>query len=144
MAVRTADCLGVLLAGPAGVVAAHAGWRGLLAGVLPASVRALGGGAAVDAAALGPCIGAAAFEVGPEVAEAFASAGWGPFLTPGHADRSHADLAGAAIEQLRTCGVSAGRIDAADRCTRSEPDLFYSFRRDGAGRGHLAAWVRPR
>ncbi len=141
-AVRTADCLGVLFAGPAGVVAAHAGWRGLLAGVLPAAVRALGGGTAVDAVALGPCIGPDAFEVGPEVADAFRSAGFTAFLTAGRDDRSHVDLLGAALEQLRAMEVPPGRVDAAGRCTWSEPDSFYSFRRDGPGRGHLAAWVR--
>ena len=141
VAVRTADCLGVLLAGPAGVVAAHAGWRGVLGGVLGAAVDALGGGQRVEAVAMGPCIGADAFEVGPEVASAFASAGLGGLVLPAAGDRSRVDLSGAALARLESCGVTPRRIDRSGRCTLQEAEHFYSFRRDGPGRGHQAAWI---
>ena len=143
VAVRTADCLAVLLVGPAGVVAAHAGWRGLLAGVLEASVDALGGTDRVEAVAIGPAIGAEAFEIGPEVAAAFRAAGHPNRVHPGRGDRSHVDLLGVALDRLGAAGVPRARVDAAGRCTHAEPDRFFSYRRDGPGRGHQAAWIRP-
>ncbi|BAM04619.1 polyphenol oxidase family protein [Phycisphaera mikurensis] len=143
VAVRTADCLPVLLAGFGGVVAAHAGWRGLLGGVLEASVERLGGGDAVRAAALGPCIGAAAFEVGPEVAGAFRNAGLGRHLHTGAGDRSHACLAGAATTLLQRAGVRPSVVSSCRCCTFADPDRFFSFRRDGPGRGHQGAWMAP-
>ena len=143
VAVRTADCLALLLAGPAGVVAVHAGWRGLLAGVVPAAVARLGGGSRVEAAAIGPAISAAAFVVREDVRSAFAEAGLGAVIRRGEGGAFHVDLLAVALHQLAWVGVDARRVDAACRCTFGEPDRFYSFRRDGPGRGHQAAWICP-
>lgn len=143
VAVRTADCLAVLMAGDAGVIAVHAGWRGLVGGIIPNAVRALGGSQGVAAVALGPCIGPKAFEIGPEVASRFSDAGLSACLRPGTGDRSFGDLSSAARLQLEECGVGTDRIDACSLCTHTRADLFFSFRRDGPGVGHQAGWIRP-
>jgi YfiH family protein len=144
--VQVADCLPVLLAHPAGrgVAAAHAGWRGLAAGVLDATVQALceGTGAEpVDLLAwLGPCIGPQAFEVGADVRDAFAADAAMLRYTP-RADgdpRWHADLAGLARSRLQRLGLQ--RVHGGRWCTVSEPSRFFSYRRDGVT-GRLAAAV---
>jgi YfiH family protein len=151
-AVLVADCLPVLLAAPTAVAAAHAGWRGLAAGVLENTVQALcsGSGSAPDAvvAWLGPCIGPRQFEVGADVLQAFkgspdqgAAAG---FVSQGVRDgapRWLADLQGLAHQCLRRAGVQ--RISAAQRCTVEERSDFFSYRRDGVcGRMAAAVWLR--
>lgn len=126
-AVVTADCVPVLLAGAdgRGVAAVHAGWRGLLAGVIPATVAALGG---ARAAAVGPCLSQQRFEVGPEVAAAFLAAGYGRHVRAGNGDRSHVDLRGVAADQL--CAGGVGQVDSTDLCTYDRSELFCSHRRD--------------
>lgn len=147
-AVLVADCLPVLLAARNGraVGAAHAGWRGLAAGVVEAAVRAVahaaGSGEEGIVAWLGPCIGPDAFEVGDDVVDAF---GGGPRFTPSRrADGSpawRANLAGLARDRLRTVGVA----DAAGEgwCTVADRSRFFSYRRDGrTGRMAAAVWLR--
>jgi YfiH family protein len=147
--VRTADCVPVLLARADGraVAAVHAGWRGLLAGVLPAAVAALGEGAAI--AAVGPCLSPGRFEVGEEVAAGFVQAGLGEaVLAPdGTTGRPRVDLRRAAWLQLQRAGVT--EVDLCDRCTWEHGDEFFSYRRDvtHGGRpstGSLGAVVTPR
>lgn len=151
-AVLVADCLPVLLAAPTGVAAAHAGWRGLAAGVLEGTVRALcaGTGATPDAlcAWLGPCIGPRQFEVGADVLQAFGVAA-GQADVPGfvwqgvrhQAPRWLADLQGLARQRLRQAGVT--RIICDQRCTVEERSDFFSYRRDGiTGRMAAAVWLR--
>lgn len=149
--VRTADCVPVLVACTAtGAVAAiHAGWRGIVAGVVPHAVAALrercGADPAAMAAAIGPCIGREVYEVGPEVAAEFAGAvGGAHVLAAGPTrPREHIDCFGAVRSQLLACGIPMRSIDGTELCTFRSPD-FFSFRRDGARSGRMGAVIVPR
>lgn len=141
--VRVADCVPVLFAEPGGrrVAAAHAGWRGIVAGILPAVAERFAARGFV--AAVGPCLSAARFEVGPEVAEAFVAAGLAQAVRPGR-PRPFVDLRQACALQLRSAGALA--LDGTDRCTYAHAEDFWSHRRDvthgGApGTGRMAAVV---
>lgn len=139
-AVTAADCLPVLLATPDGraVAAAHAGWRGLAAGVLRHTVAALAHGASRPPqdvhAWLGACIGPQHFEVGEDVLRAFGvSTGQpGPFFvhrpSPDGTARWLANLPALAREQLRTAGVQ--HISGGEHCTVADPARFFSYRRE--------------
>jgi len=145
-AVLTADCLPVLLCNTAGtrVAAAHAGWRGLLAGILEHAVAAFADPADQLLAWLGPAIGPAAFEVGDEVRAAFlaedpASAAHFATGRPGH---WHADLYGLARQRLARSGVD--RVSGGGLCTFSDAERFFSYRRDGVtGRMASLIWLQP-
>ena len=142
--VLTADCLPLLLCDRGGrrVAAAHAGWRGLAAGVIERTVAALGGEPGELLAWLGPCIGPDAFEVGPEVRAAFveADAGAESCFKPGEGDRCFANLRGLARRRLAAAGVDA--VTASAACTYGEPDRFFSHRRDGpCGRMATLVWL---
>lgn len=143
-AVLSADCLPVLLCDRAGsrVAAAHAGWRGLVAGVLEATVAALATPPDQLLAWLGPAIGQQAFEVGPEVRAAFVALdplAASAFL-PGQGDRWHADLY--ALARLRLAGAGVGAVSGGGACTFSEVERFYSFRRErDTGRMACLAWL---
>jgi YfiH family protein len=144
--VLTADCLPVVLARGDGtrVAVAHAGWRGLSAGVLEASVAALGGDPSRALAWLGPAIGPRAFEVGPEVREAFldADAGAGAAFVPHGTGKYLADLYALARRRLARAGVTA--VHGGGRCTLGEPGAFFSYRRAKAsGRQGTFAWIAP-
>lgn len=142
-AVLTADCLPVLLCDREGrrVAAVHAGWRGLLDGVIEQTIAAMGGGDEL-LAWLGPAIGPAAFEVGDEVREVFlanAPAAEVAFV-PSNNGRWLADLYALARQRLHLVGVSA--IYGGEHCTFSEPERFYSYRRDGrTGRMASLIWL---
>lgn len=151
--VQVADCLPVLLARRDGsaVAAAHAGWRGLAAGVLENAVAALrrGGGAGELHAWLGPCIGPRQFEVGADVLEAFSTAQPADavhFVERRRGDgclRWLADLPGLARARLQRAGV--GHVHGGTWCTVEDRSRFFSFRRDGAsGRLAAAIWCLPR
>jgi YfiH family protein len=149
-AVLTADCLPVLFCSADGAVvaAAHAGWRGLADGVLEATIAAMAVDPGELSAWLGPAIGPRAFEVGPEVREAFAAqwpgaqAALDAAFRPGRGDRLHADLHALAGARLAAAGVSACYRDP--RCTASDPDRFYSYRRDGeCGRMVSLILIKP-
>lgn len=134
-AIMTADCMPVLLADADGRVvgAAHAGWRGLAAGVLENTVAAMrNAGAKRVLAWLGPGIGPAAFEVGDDVRRAFAHLGpqaQRAFVqVDGIAGKYYADLAALARLALASAGVSD--VAGGSECTFSDPQQFYSFRRD--------------
>jgi len=141
-AVMVADCLPVLLADREGtcVAAAHAGWRGLAAGVLEATVAAMPVEPARILAWLGPAIGPDAFEVGPEVREVFLAADGGASeaFRAAAGDRWLADIYRLARRRLAAVGVQA--VYGGEGCTVSDPARFYSFRRDGAT-GRMAALV---
>lgn len=143
LAVRVADCVPVLLAGPGGVGAVHAGWRGVAASIVPKAVRALSDrlGCAPSAlvAVIGPHIGVGAFEVGEEVVEGIAATvPEGVFTRRSPPARPHVDLAAAVSWQLARAGVvTVGRVD---RCTMQDPALW-SHRRDGARAGRQAAVI---
>lgn len=152
--VGAADCMPVLVAAADGraVGAAHAGWRGLAAGVLEALLGALAQGAGVEPGALhvwlGPCIGPAHFEVGAEVLVAFGAeprhapqSGFAFTPRPDGTPRWHADLPALAEARLRRAGVTA--VWRAEACTYAEADRFFSYRRDGrTGRMFAAIWRR--
>jgi YfiH family protein len=144
--VRVADCVPVLVADPVSgdVAAIHAGWRGVVGGVLRAGVEQLfaGGGArgarAGAIAAIGPCIGACCFEVGREVA---AQVG---FVVREEGDKAFVDLRAAVRAQLRGLGLEDARIEEVAGCTKHEPERFHSFRRDGANSGRMLAAIATR
>lgn len=149
-AVLTADCLPILLcSGDGGAVAAvHAGWRGLVAGVVEAAVRAMDFDPVGAHAWLGPAIGSTAFEVGGDVRDVFFDAArvagrnvqldadcFRPGPRPGH---FLADITG--LARLRLAALGLTRVQVDGRCTVSAPDTFFSFRRDGQT-GRMASLV---
>lgn len=146
LAVLTADCLPVLFCDRAGSVAAvaHAGWRGLAAGVLEATVAATEVPPATLLAHLGPAIGPTAFEVGAEVRAAFLAhdpAAAGAFV-PNGPGKWLADLYSLARLRLAAAGVSA--VSGGGLCTYRDSERFYSYRRDGrTGRMAALVWLVP-
>ena len=145
IAVRVADCCPLLLATDDGrrVAAVHAGWRGLIAGVIEQAIDALNAPPASLLAAVGPCIGFDAFEVGPEVLEAFRKKfGDGAPLRNGVSDaKGHVDLCAAAVLSLEGAGVH--QVDAAFLCTVANQADFFSHRRDQGHTGRMAAVIAP-
>ena len=140
LAILVADCMPVLLASEDGSVlgAAHAGWRGLAAGVLEATVAAMAVAPGRIHAWLGPAIGPAHFEVGDEVRAAFlahAAESAAGFATNPRG-RWQCDLALLARQRLAALGVE--RVSSADLCTYAQEAQCYSFRRDGRT-GRMAA-----
>ena len=133
LAVLTADCLPVVLASASGeeIGVAHAGWRGLAAGVLEATVAAFAAPPRELLAWLGPAISQPAFEVGGEVREAFVrdDPGAAGHFLENEQGRWHADLYGLARRRLERSGVL--RVFGGGRCTYGEPTAFFSYRRDG-------------
>jgi len=144
LAIYVADCLAVYLhhrAGPA-LGLAHAGWRGLAAGMAEKFARraleVYGGSPDDFDLILSPCIGPCCFEVGEEVAEAFEG-------VPGAVDRAretpHVDLRRVARAQLESVGVPAGQIEEWPGCTRCQPERFASYRAEGEECGTNVALV---
>lgn len=139
--VLCADCLPVALVADGAVAMVHAGWRGLVGGVLEAGVRAVGdavrgsGGGPGITAVVGPGAGACCYEVGEEVHAALAPIG--PTVRAG----GHADLPEAARLRLRAAGVD--RVVVAGLCTICAPERFFSHRRDAGNTGRQggAAWL---
>ena len=155
--VMVADCLPVLFSDDAGrvVAAAHAGWRGLAAGVIEHTVQALctQGDVALGQVQvwLGPCIGPDAFEVGEDVRLAFSRGTAAQSAQaqrcfkphPVHFGKWLADLAGLARLRLQALGITsvAGNNSTPDWCTVTQHSKFFSFRRDGlTGRFALCIW----
>jgi len=140
--VMTADCLPVLFCDDDGsvVAVAHAGWRGLLAGVLEETMVAMGVPGSALMAYLGPAIGPQAFAVGDEVRSAFvaADAKAARAFTPSPPDKWLADIYLLARQRLAGQGVE--RIFGGSYCTVSEADRFFSYRRDGRT-GRMAAMI---
>ena len=152
LGVRTADCVPLLLADPVtrAVAVVHAGWRGLVAGVITASVEALceasGALPARLAAALFPHIDVCCFEVGDDVAAQLQAA------APARMDvvrelhggngQPHVALRSVALAQLAAAGIAAERVEHVSGCTACDAARFYSFRRDGQLSGrHLTVIV---
>lgn len=134
----SADCLPIALARadatePA-IAVLHAGWKGLLAGIVAAGANALGAGTL--AAAIGPGIGPCCYEVGEEVATPFRDRFGDDVMRDGRLD-----LWTSAERALRAAGVE--RVDRFDRCTFCEPEAFFSHRRDAGrtGRQGVIAYV---
>jgi YfiH family protein len=123
------------------VAAVHAGWRGLLNGVIENSIAAMGATGEVMAW-LGPAIGPAAFEVGGEVRQAFIEhdAAASEAFQPGNGDRWLADIYQLARQRLAASGIT--RVYGGEYCTFSDSEHFYSFRRDGkTGRMATLIWI---
>ena len=170
LAVQTADCVPILVADPRKrvVAAVHAGWRGLVARAPVMAVERLaadfGSRAADLVVAVGPAIAACCYEVGGDVRARFEDAGFSapqldrwfsrdpvasrvnpamPSLSP---DRKVGhwffDASQAARDELASAGVSRGRIFVSGLCTASHPDVFCSYRRDGAPAGRMSASIR--
>lgn len=142
-AILTADCLPVLITDRGGtrVAAAHAGWRGLAAGIIERTVAAMAVPGPDLIAWLGPCIGAAHFEIGPEVRDALVAGdpGAGDCIRPGRDDRWHADLQALARRRLTALGVSS--VTAAAACTYADRQRFFSHRREApCGRMATLIW----
>lgn len=130
--VLTADCVPVLICDRAGTIAAavHSGWRGTVAGIVPAAIEAIRGRAAPEdlVAAIGPCIELPAFEVGPEVAAQFDDD-----LVDRSYPKPHVDLVAAVRRQLLAAGVLPQNVERVGGCTHANADRWYSYRRDIRG-----------
>lgn len=146
LAILTADCMPVVFATDDGseVGAAHAGWRGLAGGVLEATVAAMRTSPANIIAWLGPTAGPQAYEIGQEVLDAFVAhdpraASAFTATRPGH---WRIDLYALARQRLADAGI--GRVSGGDLCTITDPQRFFSHRRDQrTGRMATLAWIRP-
>ncbi|HLE37500.1 MAG TPA: peptidoglycan editing factor PgeF [Candidatus Acidoferrales bacterium] len=170
LAVQTADCVPILLVDTThrAVAAVHAGWRGTLKRIAAKTLgrmrMAFGTRPEQVIAVLGPTIGRCCYEVGPEVARAFASQfaratdwfdpfeteeepnplQWLSMMPPGHPPppkKSQLDLITANAWQLTDAGVPASSVIASPLCTACRRDLFFSYRREGAGTGRLMAVI---
>lgn len=142
--VMTADCLPVLLCDTRGSVvgAAHAGWKGLAAGVIEATVRAMDVAPQDLMAWLGPAISQQAFEVGGEVRAMFVDADpqAASAFVPGQNGKWYADIY--ALARLRLNGLGITSIHGGEHCTYRESERFFSYRRDGAtGRMGTFIWL---
>ena len=152
--IMVADCLPLLFTDEAGhvVAAAHAGWRGLAAGVIEQTVRAMCSASGITPAQvrvwLGPCIGPDAFEVGNDVREVFTAQGDAAMAHyfkphPTHLGKYLADLAGLARGRLHRMGIDAiaGNDSTSEWCTVAQRSRLFSFRRDGVtGRFGVCIW----
>jgi len=174
LSVRTADCLPVLLADPKhrAVAAVHAGWRGALARIVEKAVgemrRVYGSEPQSLLAVLGPSIRACCYEVGEEVEDAFQrrfpnadqlfrapaphhhyhSQSLANTISPGHNTASkppiYLDLVAVAQAQLHSAGLAPHHVAVSDFCTACQPDLFYSYRREGNSTGRMLAVIAIR
>lgn len=151
LSIRTADCVPLLLATANGkcVAAVHAGWRGVIAGVLPATIQRLcdhSGAARGDLLlAIGPCISSEHFEVGPEVTAEFRRLfGDEAPIARTVGQKAYIDLAMSLVLQAQRGGIDLARIDMSDRCTYEDSSLFFSHRRDNGITGRMAALIAPR
>lgn len=142
-AVLTADCLPILLCDRQGthVAAIHAGWRGLLNGVIEATLSTMSLDNQEVLAWLGPAIGPTHFEVGDEVRDAFIRQNSlaSTAFTPSPNQRWMADLYALARMRLHSQGITA--IYGGDYCTYADANLFYSYRRDGGKTGRMATLI---
>jgi YfiH family protein len=148
LSIRVADCVPILLATADGahVAAVHAGWRGVVAGVIHQTITAMKTYSPSSLlAAIGPCISQKAFEVGPEVAAEFTRLfdDKAPILWPANDSlaKPHIDLRQAVKLQLMAAGLLEDQIDTTDRCTFKDSDEFFSHRRENGITGRMAAII---
>ena len=144
--VRIADCGPVLMACETGrvVAAVHAGWKGVLANIVPNAIAAMRSlGAHNIRAAIGPCIRVDAFEVGEDVAQQFASAFPNAPVVHrrDHWPKPHVDVVAAITAQLHAANIT--HIDIVGECSFARSDLYFSHRRDGTRSGRMAAFIGP-
>jgi polyphenol oxidase len=149
IAVRTADCLPILLADPVAkvVAAVHAGWRGTAQRVAVKAVELMQQqGATLDNihAALGPCIGPCCFEIDNDTADQLATSAVNAAQAMTQKEKPHADLTAINIMQLQETGIAEGHMESNRLCTQCHPERFYSYRRDQGQTGrHLAVVALP-
>ena len=150
LAVRTADCVPILLAARDGafVAAVHAGWRGTaqrIAARVVAVIREQGCPPGELIAAVGPSIGACCYPVSPDVAAAVADASGVGVESIAHekAGQISLDLRAANREQLLAAGIPQNSVHQAPWCTACETELFFSYRRDGAAAGRQLSLIGP-
>ncbi len=149
VAVETADCVPILLLDPVrGVSAAvHAGWRGALGGVVSKTVAVMQNrfGCSLRAirAAIGPSIGVCCYEINGTVLAPLKRnvPYWAEVVEDVKGTKAHLDLRGLNRRQLEEAGISPARIETVNLCTACHPDLFYSYRRDGAGTGRMVSGI---
>lgn len=154
--ILTADCLPVLIANrkESIVTGIHAGWRSLLMDIIENSVAQLQENPEDLFVWLGPAISQKGFEIGPEVKSAFAYRNTlltnleeqarnpdGLFIPSENAGKYYADIYALAQLRLQNLGIPLSQIYGGDCCTYSDPDRFYSYRRDGARSGRLASFI---
>ena len=150
LSIRTADCVPILIGEKSGrvVAAVHAGWRGVVAGIVPDTLswmERMGIPAGDMLLAIGPCIGPDAFEVGEEVAELFSGSLWDDTILvrrPGA--KPHVDLARAVALQAVRFGLSPEQINSTELCSVRDADLFFSHRREAGVTGRMASVISPR
>lgn len=148
-AIRTADCLPILICDKAGtqVAAIHAGWRSLASGIIPNTCKQFSGAMQDCLVWLGPAIGPSAFEVGHDVLEAFAGYGWQQQdIAMGFSAQLNSKWLGnlyyLARVELQKQGILADNIYGGELCTVSDPQRFYSYRRSaGAETGRMLSLI---
>ncbi len=139
LSTRTADCYPILLADPRtrSIAAIHAGWRGTAGRIVAETIAKMHSEFGSDPgdlhAAIGPGIGVCCYEVGEDVARNFC-----------RESRGNIDLAGINRHQLIESGVPAAQIHSVGRCTRCEPEVFHSYRRDGDQAGRMTSFISIR
>jgi len=139
LAIFTADCVPILLAGPEGIAAVHAGWRGIAAGIAPATVAATTSDPSSWKAWIGPAIGVCCYEVGDDVAQRITGVSAPEVAIPGPNGRPHLDLQQAVRLQLLKAGIHD--ITTVGLCTRCEEEKLWSYRREGKGAGRNVAFI---
>ena len=149
VSVRVADCAPILIADPAGPVAAvHSGWRGTAAGAAAAAVRALedryGSRPADLIAALGPSIGPCCYQVGADVVDRFAEGGFdvATLFEADTAGRFRLDMWAANRLALEAAGLAASRVHVSRLCTACDTVTFTSYRMERSGADRLVAVIR--
>jgi len=149
VAVETADCVPILLLDPSrGVYAAvHAGWRGTLGGIVAKTVKVMqdrfGAHRRMIRAAIGPSIGVCCYEVNGTVLTPLTRGFpyWADVVEHVQGTKAHLDLRGLNRRQLEEAGINSDRIETVNLCTVCHPDLFYSYRRDGARTGRMMSGI---
>ena len=149
VSVETADCVPILLLDPVrGVSAAvHAGWRGTLGGIVPKTVAVMqnrfGCSLRSIRAAIGPSIGVCCYEVNGAVLAPLKRGCpyWAEVVEDVKGTKAHLDLRGLNRRQLEEVGIAPARIESVNLCTACHPDLFYSYRREGAGTGRMISGI---
>lgn len=147
--VRTPDCVPVLLHDPVRrvVAAIHAGWRGAVAGIVPKTVALLASrfGARVQDVrmAIGPSAGACCYEVDEPVLTRLRDVfpEWHSVVSPVDAQKAHLDLRAFVRRQALREGLEAERIASVDACTICQPDVFYSYRREGVVKATMVSGI---
>jgi polyphenol oxidase len=142
LCISAADCASVLIATAEGgmVGACHAGWRGAAGGIIARTVGCmtdLGAESGSLRAYISPCISAARFEVGPEVAVRFDAR----FVVRASGEKPHVDLKGALVAQLVEAGLEPDFIEVSPHCTHTDTTTFYSHRAEGGVTGRMMGFI---